>query len=612
MTSQDKARVEKHKDSIEESLGFKFRMSNGFFIYKDSYFKTLWRMLAFGLEDTGNPDIVDTLSVVNRPLSCVSAVMERERDADIEDYPEYAWFKEARNAGLQEKTIDDNGRRIATKPFVLSGVSISIGNTIIAVKSSTGITCGAIVFKDGMKTRKILPYDDLLPVGYIDSRVPIRFVSALTSRTYSTTKKMSYVDTKMLPMIKNGILVGVLRRFISSPSNEVVFSKLIATNPTLIKVKTFTINGHTPAQLLTKHFDSLSERMTKDIIGSIIEFYGGGGRALPKCWQSVVVSENIKVEASPKQRSVLHTIMGTIFKQESGFDLTLRDTGTDTVYRYTNTNKKKDIGKILAAMRMYPSIKDILRKIPVLAQYSGLESILDAKTAVSAHPEGHTYKTGRNKVWIDYDAGILGGTMEKSSSTSLSRLLSPSLSNKRKLLKRRYDRIGKLLADKDDMRECILYFVAIEICVVMKIPFKIRFSRGTQYTRGAIISALSSQAYMPVQVHMVDPLETKVTETSIVYGEESVVQEYPRAVIFDDYRPDISLSTDIPSDSDRSITNATRGATVVSQHAYMISEVFREIASEHENATDANNRISDFEGVMSVCREVFSSLFEEI
>ncbi len=612
MTTQDKDRIEKHKDSIEESLEFKFRMSNGFFIYKNSYFKTLWRMLAFGLEDTGNADIVDTLSVVNRPLSCVAKVMDKERESGTEKYPEYDWFKEARNSGLYEKTNNKDGRLVAIEPFVLKGVSISIGDIIVQVKSSTGAVCGAIIFQEGRKVKSMLPNDYLFPIGYIDSKTPIKFVSSLTSRTYSTKKKIAYVDTKMLPLIKNGIIVGVLKRFISSPRNEIVFARLIAMNPALIRIKTFTINGITPPQLLTKHFDTLAPKLTKDIIGDIIDFYGRAGRPLPECWQAVVLSENIKVNASARQIAMLRTSVDAIFEQESGFDLVLRDTGTDKIYRYTSVNKNKDIGNLLSAMRMYPAIKDVLRKIPVLAQHAGLEKILDSKTSTAVHPDGHMYKTGNNKIWIDYDAGILGGTLEKPFSSSLSRLLSPSSSSNRKLLKRRFDRLGKLLENDDDIRTCILIFAAMEVCIVMSIPFSIRFSKGTQYTRNAIVSALSSQAYMPAQLSVIDPRKVKVVGSAIAYGEESDVVSYPYNVIFDDYKPDVILSTDTPSSTDRSITNSMKGVTIVSHHAYLISEVFREIASGYKDANHASLNIADFNDVIYICDSVFSSLFEEI
>ena len=35
MTAYDKARIERFKNEIEESVGFRFRMSNGFFVYKN-------------------------------------------------------------------------------------------------------------------------------------------------------------------------------------------------------------------------------------------------------------------------------------------------------------------------------------------------------------------------------------------------------------------------------------------------------------------------------------------------------------------------------------------------------------------------------------------------
>ncbi len=612
MNIRDRAGIEKHKEGIEESLGFKFRMSNGFFIYKNNYFKTLWRMLAHGLEDTENIDIVDTLSVVNRPLACVAKIMERERENKIEKYPEYSWFKEVRNAGLYEKTKKEEGRLVATAPFKIKNVDISLGDVIIPVKSSTGTTCGAIIFQDGIGIKTLLPEDDLFPLGYTDPKAPIKFVSSITAKTYSAKKKISYVDTKMLPMIKNGIIVGILKRFVSSPGNEIVFARLIAMNPALIKVKTFTINGHTPAQLLTKNFKSLPSRLTKDILVSIIEFYGGTGRALPKCWQEVTISENITVVASPAQISMIRIAIDTIFESEFGFDLVLRDTGTDTLYRYTSANKKKDIDSILLAMRMYPSIKDILRRIPVLAQRSGVEKILDVKVAVTPQPEGHVYKTGNNRVWIDYDAGILGGTLNKPFSSSLSRLLSPTFSNKRSLLRKRYNRLGKLLKSDDLIKQCILTFVAIEVCIVMSIPFKVRFSRGTHYTRNSIISALSSPAYMPIPISMLDPLKVKVSGSSIAYGEEVDVEDCPYSVVFDNYKPDIVLSTLTPSASDRSITNAVKGVTVVSQHAYMISEVFREIASRYDSSDDARINMTCIDDVLDVCSGVFSPLFEEI
>ena len=239
MTTNDKARIKKFKSGIEESLGFKFRMSHDFFIYENRYFKTLWRMLATGLDDTGNEDIVDTLSVVNRPLHCVARIMERERDADLETYPEYAWFKETRNSGLYEKTKDINGCLVATEPFTIDGVDVCTGSSIIVVRSSTGIACGAILFISGTGVERILPKTDLLPVGYTNPRTPIKFVASLTARSYSTKRRTSYIDTKLLPLVKNGILTGVLRKFISSQKNEKIFARLIAENPALIKIKTF-------------------------------------------------------------------------------------------------------------------------------------------------------------------------------------------------------------------------------------------------------------------------------------------------------------------------------------------------------------------------------------
>ncbi len=612
MTTYDKARIRRHKDSIEESLGFKFKMSYGFFVYENRYFKTLWRMLATGLDDTGNQDIVDTLSVVNRPLACVSRVMERERAADIEQYPEYAWFKEVRNSDLQEKTETKDGRLIATEPFTISGVDVSTGDTLIVVRSSTGIACGAIVFNEGIGTKMILPNTDLLPVGYIDARTTIRFVATITARTYSTKKNIAYIDTKLLPLVKNGIMVGLLRKFISSPNNERVFAKLIAANPMLIKIKTFTINGHTAAQLLTKHFSSIAPRVAKDAIGQVMAFYGSANRPLPKCWQTIVLSENISVEASPSQISMMRTSIDAIFEQESGFDVVLKDTGTGTLYRYTSANKKKDVKEILGAMRMYPAIKDVLRRIPVLAQYSAVVKVLNGRAVTSLQPQDHVLKTGNNKVWMDYDAGILSGTLNKPHSSALSRLLSPSSTKKRTLLKSRYKRLEKLLDNYDSFALCICTFVAMEICMVMKVPFRVRFSEGTKYTRSAILSAMSSQAYMPLPLSMVNPNEAKVLESSVAYGEEKDVEKYLYSIVFDDYKPDIVLSTEIPSAADRSTTNAMRGVTIVSQHAYMVSEVFRIIASKYANGDEARQGIRSFDDVMRISEEVFIPLLDEI
>ena len=612
MTAYDKARIERFKNTIEESVDFRFRMSHGLFIYKNTYFKTLWRMLNAGLEDTENEDIVDTLSVINRPLHCVVGVMARERDSDIETYPEFEWFREARGVDMDLKTKNMDGVLVATEPFIIRDLSVSIGDTLVVVRSATGMSCGAIIFRDGVRVRSLLPDSDLLPVGYTDDVTTIRFVPAITARTYSTKKNIAFVDTKLMPQIKNGILVGILKKFVTSPNNEKIFAKLVAMYPELVKIKTFTINGHGPAQLLTKHFDSISARVAKDAIPYIMDFYGGANRPLPKCWQNIVLGENITVGASSSQVSMMRTSIDAIFKQEAGFDVVLKDTGTDELYRYTSANKKKDIRKILGAMRLYPAIKEVLRRIPVLAQMSAVEIVLDKKTTTTLEPQDHVYKIGNNKVWMDYEAGILSGTLNKPHSSALSRLLSPVYTDKRTLLKSRYKRLGKLLADYDSLEVCICTLAAMQVCMVMKIPFKVRFSEGTKYTRSAILSAMSSQAYMPIQLSLVNPSESKVMESSIAYGIETEVDTYPYGIIFDNYKPDITLSTEIPSAADRSTTNAMRGVTIVSQHAFLVSEVFRLIAFKYIDGEDARLGLRNFDDVMQVSCEVFLPLLEEI
>ena len=569
-------------------------------------------MLNAGLEDSENEDIVDTLSVVNRPLHCVVGVMARERDSNIEVYPEFEWFREARSVDMDLKTKNADGVLVATEPFVIRNLSISIGDTFVIVRSATGMSCGAIVFRDGVRVRSILPDCDLLPVGYTDDVTTIRFVPSITSKTYSTKKNIAYVDTKLISRIKNGILVGVLKKFIASPNNEKIFAKLVAMNPELINVKTFTINGNSPAHLLAKHFNSLSTRVTKDAISHVMNFYGGANRPLPKCWQNIVLGENIAVGASSSQVSMMRTSIDAIFKQEAGFDVVLKDTGTGDLYRYTSANKKKDIRKILSAMRMYPAIKDVLRKIPVLAQVSAVERVLDRKITTTLEPQIHMYKIGNNKVWMDYDAGILSGTLNKPYSSALGRLLSPVYTDKRTLLKSRYKRLGKLLADYNSLEVCICTLAAMQVCMVMKIPFKVRFSEGTKYTRSAILSAMSSQAYMPIQLSFVNPDESKVMENSIAYGAETDVDTYPYGIIFDNYKPDISLSIEIPSAADRSTTNAMRGVSIVSQHAYLVSEVFRLIAFKYVDSEDAMLGLKSFDDVIKVSEEVFLPLLEEI
>ena len=612
MTSHDKARVERFKSEIEESLGFKFKMNNGFFIYKNWYFKTLWRMLATVLEDTGNEDIVDTLSVVNRALHCVSGVMERERNAKLEQYPEYAWFKEARNSDMYHKTKDVDGLLVATEPFTMSSLDISIGDAFVVVRSSTGMSCGAIIFRGGVRVRSILPDTDLLPVGYTDETTTIKFVPSITSKTYSTKRNIAYIDAKLMPSVKNGIISGVLKKFITSPKNEKIFAKIIAMNSELLGIKTFTINGQGPAQLITKHFDSMPQRVVKDAISNVMDFYGSANRPLPKCWQHIILGENISIDATPSQVSMMKTSINTIFEQETGFDVVLKDTGTGVLYRYTSASKKKDIRKILGAMRMYPTIKDALRRIPVLAQISAVAKVLDRKTTATLQPKDHVFKIGNNKVWMDYDAGILSGTLNKPHSSALERLLSPISTNKRALLSSRYKRLGKLLLDYESLEECICTMSAMQVCMVMKIPFKIRMSEGTKYTRSSVLSAMSSQAYMPIQLSMVDPKEAKVLDSSIAYGSEVDISDYPYGIIFDNYKPDIVLSTEIPSAADRSTTNAMRGVTIVSQHAYMVSEVFRIIAFKYADGYEATDELKTIQDVMKISRDVFIPLLEEI
>lgn len=612
MTTYDKARVERFKSSIEESLNFKFRMSHGFFIYKDRYFRTLWRMLAAGLEDTKNKDIVDTLSVPNGSLHCVANVMEKEREEKIEQFPEYAWYKEARNIDMDLKTRDINGSLVVTEPFTLHEVDLSIGDTIVVVKSSTGMPCGTIMFRAGKRMKSILPEIDLFPIGYTNKKTTIRFVPAISTRTYSTKSNIAYTDTKLFPQIKNGIIVGVLKKFVSSPSNEKIFAKIIASSPELINIKTFTINGQNPAHILTKHFDSIPPRVARDAISYIIDFYGGSNRSIPKVWQGIVLGENISVDATPKHIAIMRSSIDTIFEQESGFDVVLKDTGTGSIYRYTSVNKKKDIKKILSAMRRYTVIKDVLRKIPVLAQYSAAEKILDGKKNTSVEPQDHVYEIGSNKIWMDYDAGILSGTLNKPHSSALKKLLSPVSTNKKTLLESRLRRLGKLLLDEESLRLCTCTLAAMQVCMVMKIPFKIRMSEGTKYTRGAILSAMSSQSYMPIQLSLVNPREAKVMESSIAYGKEQDVDEYRYGVIFDDYKPDIFLSTEVPSASDRSITNTMRGVGIVSQHAFLVSEVFRLIASRYNSGEEAIGGMSSFDDILRVSEEVFLPLFEEI